>query len=113
MYSGHAPSRRFFDTMLLSFFAKKRAEVAPGVGKETDMFWIGPNLGSYTDVGTHVLAGMDSIYKTYQKGLAKCTKVAEDAMRRFSDELTRRVQDQASAATASQSSTPGDPGPVD
>lgn len=38
------------DSLLLTYMAKKRAEVAPGVGKGTDMFTVGPQLGSYTRI---------------------------------------------------------------
>jgi hypothetical protein len=50
MFSGHAPLKPFSDTMLLTYAAKKRAEVAPGVGKVTDMVVIGPGLGVMTKV---------------------------------------------------------------
>lgn len=32
-------------TLALCYFAKRRSEIAPSVGKETDMFLIGPTLG--------------------------------------------------------------------
>ncbi len=55
MFAGHTRTRPMPETLLLSYSAKKRAEVAPGVGEGTDMFFIGPALGSYTLVGEHVL----------------------------------------------------------
>ena len=37
MMAGHCGYDPFYETLLLSYCAKKRAEVAPGVGKETDI----------------------------------------------------------------------------
>lgn len=48
MFQGHTPRSPLAETLLLTYIAKKRAEVAPGVGSETDIFLIGPTLGSYT-----------------------------------------------------------------
>ncbi|MBC7839478.1 MAG: hypothetical protein H7Y39_12680 [Nitrospiraceae bacterium] len=56
------------DTLLLTYVAKKRAEVAPGVGKGTDMFMVGPLLGSYTRLMETVL---DQLEETYNSILCK------------------------------------------
>jgi hypothetical protein len=45
MFAGHYGSRLFSETLMLIYFAKKRAEVAPGVGTGTDLYFIGPKLG--------------------------------------------------------------------
>jgi hypothetical protein len=38
MLAGHGPSRPRTDTLFLTYLAKKRAQSAPGVGDETDIF---------------------------------------------------------------------------
>jgi hypothetical protein len=40
MYQGYARSWPWLAALLLLYSAKKRAEVAPGVGRETDIFWM-------------------------------------------------------------------------
>jgi 20S proteasome alpha/beta subunit len=40
MFDGHSPNSTFYETLLRIYAAKKRAEVAPGVGERTDMFII-------------------------------------------------------------------------
>ncbi|MBM3290380.1 MAG: hypothetical protein FJY92_09535, partial [Candidatus Hydrogenedentes bacterium] len=50
MLWGHTRNRPFQETLYLVYLAKKRAEIAPGVGEATDMFMIGPLLGSYVSV---------------------------------------------------------------
>lgn len=47
MFAKHTRSKPIPETILLVYSAKKRAEIAPGVGKETDMFTVGPELGFF------------------------------------------------------------------
>jgi hypothetical protein len=49
MFQGHTPQSSVPETLLLAYTAKKRAEVAPGVGTETDIFAIGPQFNSYVE----------------------------------------------------------------
>ena len=51
----------FSRTLTLVYAAKKRGEVAPGVGTETDMFMIGPVLGTFSSVKNDVITELDSI----------------------------------------------------
>jgi hypothetical protein len=57
MFSAHANHRSLEATMWLTYNAKRHAEVAPGVGAETDMFAV-LGLGGYVEVGPHVLQKM-------------------------------------------------------
>jgi hypothetical protein len=47
MFSGHWPSKPFDGTLLLTYAAKKRAEVAPGVGDQQMLWCVSPkhNVG--------------------------------------------------------------------
>jgi len=63
MFVGHCKQHPFAETLLLTFSAKKRAEVAPGVGSETDMFTVGPRLGSLTDISPEHIAKLKEIYE--------------------------------------------------
>jgi hypothetical protein len=47
MLASHSRSSPLPETLLLTYSSKKRSEIAPGVGKGTDMFVIGPQLGSF------------------------------------------------------------------
>ena len=55
------------ETLWLVYSSKKRAEVARGVGKGTDMFMIGPDLGSYKPIGKDVIDKLEKIYKEERK----------------------------------------------
>ncbi len=67
MFAGHSRNKPFPDTLLLAYAAKRRAEVAPGVGQGTDMFVCGAPAGTYTSVGTHVLSNLERIYEKTER----------------------------------------------
>jgi hypothetical protein len=46
MLNKHSWNSPSVDSALLGYIAKKRSEVAPGVGEGTDVFTIGPVVGS-------------------------------------------------------------------
>lgn len=104
MFAAHTKWKSFADTLVTTYAAKKRSEVAPGVGTATDMFYIGPNLGSYSGVGSHVLARLQSIYREEQKKQKAARQKSLEQTNDYIEELTR-------AATAKeQSETPKDSG---
>jgi len=55
MVAQYAPDLPVSAAMTLVHLAKSRAEVAPGVGPDTDMFAIGPELGTYAAVPEKVM----------------------------------------------------------
>jgi hypothetical protein len=75
MFAGHTRQRLLPETLMLVYSAKKRAEVAPGVGTATDMFLIEPP-GKYFDVGTHVLDQLDGCYKGLRTSADKAMEEA-------------------------------------
>ena len=80
--------------------AKKRAEVAPGVGVATDMFWIGPAVGTSFPVGDHVVGKLGEIY---DKVCLESTAAQEGAYL----EVTKYVEQLNAASTVeTQASLP-------
>jgi hypothetical protein len=76
MFGSHNKYRPFAESLMLVYSAKKRAEVAPGVGEATDMFVI-DGLGGHTPVGYHVLGELEKIYQTAQEEEKKIAEQAE------------------------------------
>jgi uncharacterized protein YijF (DUF1287 family) len=106
MFAGHTRQRAFPESLLLVYSAKKRAEVAPGVGEATDMFLIGPALGSFTPVGSHVLENLEKIYReTRRKEQAIAKKAEERAV-----EYVNQIIAAAATATKEQPALPENPG---
>jgi len=57
MLGRHSWNSPVVDTALLTYIAKKRSEIAPGVGEGTDMFTIGPSLGSLSTLTPEMIDG--------------------------------------------------------
>jgi hypothetical protein len=99
MFAGHTRQRGLPETLLLTYSAKKRAEVAPGVGEGTDMFLLGEQLGSYTAIGPHVLDKLDEIYRANLKRVDVSTRRAEKEAIRYVEEITRPATPTEQTAT--------------
>ena len=87
MFAGHTRHRSFPETLLLTYSAKKRAEVSPGVGEATDMVMIGPRLGSYIIVGDHVLGELEKIYRGTQKREKAAALISNAKVKKYVEEL--------------------------
>jgi hypothetical protein len=76
MFAGHVKARDFAETIMLVYSAKRRAEVAPGVGEQTDMVVIGPRLGDVVAVGPPL---MQTLADTFKESREQAEKVRDDA----------------------------------
>lgn len=85
MFAGHTSSDPINRTILQAYWAKKRAEVAPGVGQSTDMFIITPGRGLII-VSQEFIAGMEQIYRRLVKQEARGRlKIEERFTKRFEE----------------------------
>jgi hypothetical protein len=98
MLGRHSWNSSAVDTGLLTYIAKKRSEIAPGVGEGTDMFTIGPGLGSLTIITPELMDGLDQVY---QKLISEERRIQDDARKEANNyvnraaEAARRAADQA------------------
>jgi 20S proteasome alpha/beta subunit len=67
MLNRHAWNSPPSDTVLLTYIAKKRAEIAPSIGSETDMFMI-PILGGFDTLNAEAMGKLDEEYKKIVEG---------------------------------------------
>jgi hypothetical protein len=104
MFAAHTKWNVFGETLLTTYASKKRAEVAPGVGTATDMFYIGPNLGSYILIGDHVIKKLEKFYKEEQGKQTKARQKSRAQANDYIEELTK------SATPKEQGETPKDAG---
>jgi hypothetical protein len=80
MLSGHNPHSDRDETLLLTYLAKKRSEIAPGVGKGTDMFVIGPLPGTVAmmaNIEDFNMKEIASIHKKMEQEQAKRFQAAK------------------------------------
>jgi hypothetical protein len=85
------------ETFLLIYTAKKRSEVAPGVGKETDMFTMGPTLGSFAFLKDIQDLDIGKLEKTYQSILNKERKIQEFAKTQIKEYVGEILKKRAEA----------------
>jgi hypothetical protein len=99
MFAGHNRNRPLPETLLLTYAAKRRAEVAPGVGVGTDMFSMGPNPGTYGPIIAPIIKDLGNIYKHTRDRAAQ-------SLRKSNNEVTKYVEQLGQAATAQQQKNP-------
>jgi hypothetical protein len=99
MFAEHNRTRPLPETLLLTYAAKRRAEVAPGVGEGTDMFSIGPDTGSFGTIPDSIIKDLSKIYGRTRVSTAK-------AIKRSNQEVTRYVEQLAKAAAPQEQPTP-------
>jgi hypothetical protein len=104
MLTGHYPGKSFEDTTLVSYIAKKRSEVAPGVGKKTDMLIVGPRLGVNEKVTDELLSELDQIYERFNSAagaaLGAAAKENEALIKRIRKEGTEKESSNKTAETS-------------
>ena len=113
MIARHAKQRPMPETLLLVYSAKKRAEVAPGVGQATDMFMTGPAVGNYIEIGDHVLKALQDNYEIMNSEFKTSRENADGRIAQYVDDLTRPIlnPEQSSLPTGEEdvSSVPDEP----
>jgi len=94
MEAKYVPSMGTPESLLLTFAAKRRAEVAPGVGSQTDMFTVGPQLGSYIGIDPTILTDLGKMYKELVRREKKAFLTAQQKARTYVDEIAARIHQQ-------------------
>jgi len=105
MFAGHNRVRPLPETLLLTYAAKKRAEVAPGVGVGTDMFTMGPELGSYSTILPGVIEDVDKIYKGTRKRSEASVKKANAEVNKYVEQLSKAAAAQEQRTTSPKPTT--------
>jgi 20S proteasome alpha/beta subunit len=117
MLAGYTPAWMLPEALYLTYVAKKRAEVAPGVGTYTDLAVItaGPT-GSVTiiDRDPQFIQLLDSVYKAESDHVAQTrhtsAKFIEDGMKRIFAEVAKKTAAQSQAPPADATpSAPAEP----
>lgn len=102
MLAGHSPYSSNSETLLLTYLAKKRSEVAPGVGEGTDMFTIGPTFSSFAmlqNIKDFDMKTIESIYDSVNEGQQKAF---QDGMSKVNNYITNLFQERANLQKAAE-----------
>jgi hypothetical protein len=92
MLAGHKWDSPAHEALLLTYVAKKRAEIAPGVGPTTDMILIGPQLGHADIVNPTVVKKIDKEYRRLKVREDRAYKAPQMEMERY---VTQELPKQA------------------
>ena len=109
MMSGHGPFSDREETLLLTYVAKKRSEVAPGVGRATELFVAGPAPGSVAmmaNIADFSLVEIDKIYQKMEKEQETKFRGAMEKTRRYVASIFEE-RSKKEAALANQQPIPG------
>lgn len=87
MLNRHTWNTDASDALLTTYCAKKNAEIAPGVGIETDMFMIGPNVGQNSRMANNVITKLDQEYRKLKRKQTKSISDAKAELKRYVDNL--------------------------
>ena len=94
--------------------AKKKAEVSPGVGEQTDMCHMGPNPGSFKMIAEPIFTkpivrDLDNFYKKYKKQIKLLDKKTEDKIKDYLRNLTPPPQPKQEVGSPPPTPQPPEP----
>ena len=97
MFNKYVATKPFSESLFFTYAAKKRAEVAPGVGTVTDMTVIDSSAVGKPDsvirVGDDVIDKLDIIYREYHQAQEDNLEKAIQKNDKFINELLNKEQD--------------------
>jgi hypothetical protein len=103
MLGGHTRLASAAETILLTYVAKKRSEVAPGVGKQTDMFVITPTPEGRFFLTAGQINRLDKVYRNMESAQKRAFVRAKQRVAQYIEGLQKKE------AAASASVTPPNP----
>jgi hypothetical protein len=104
LMAGHTWHTPLTEALWNTFLAKKRSEVAPGVGETTDLYMIGPDLGDWTHFDPTEMAQLEALYQ-------KTKKQEEAARHNAAGEITTYIKELAKAAAQTKTRAATSPEP--
>jgi hypothetical protein len=117
MDAGYTRNALLSNALLLLYTAKRRAEVAPGVGRETDIAVVSSDRPAPVFVGSAIQNQLEAIYARQKRAEAKVHRAALKAIDRFIVEMFRPPPPRPGSAPAAPAaggpspSTPDSSGP--
>ena len=107
MATGHTKHSSLSSAVYVTYAAKRRAELAPGVGRGTDMFGIGPQLGSYFPIAPSIIGEFETIYEAAQKSAKKAWEKEKTSIQKLMTKWAKEAEEKAKTQTSGEGgSTP-------
>lgn len=92
MFAKHTRHSTISEALWRLFSAKKRSEVAPGVGEDTDMVKIGPKLGDWVELYQRTIEDMNEIYHGVVEKETAIQIEAHEKLKQYIDEAAKRAE---------------------
>jgi hypothetical protein len=86
----HGPVTPLADTLFITYLAKKRAEIAPMVGRDTDMFIIADQ--NAVDLHADVQTALEARYQAFKRQEDKAGQQARTRMQEWVDKFLQSLQ---------------------
>lgn len=83
IHEGYDPSWSFDEAFLLTYLAKKRADIARGVGKTTDMFWIDGSGFRRLGQSNEIVKLVKKLHRDLETAERQRSRGAKDSIRRY------------------------------
>lgn len=93
MLDQYGPNTSTPESLLLVHSAKRRAEVAPGVGSETDLWIVGPQPGSWAPIFSELHNELDRQFTAMKKTEERALQKSKRAIGKFIEKLSQRRPD--------------------
>lgn len=90
MFMDYTKTATGAEASLAVYWAKKRAEVAPGVGKATDMFTMGPSLGTFLKIPNNIVDDLEKIYQKNKLSIEKSNLESKESIQNYLDRLQKQ-----------------------
>jgi hypothetical protein len=90
MLARHSPSSTLSETLFLTYVAKKRSEVAPGVGQDTDMVMIDPGVG-VSGLNADIVSRLEKAYADLQQKEKATFQSASEEVAQYVAEITAQA----------------------
>jgi hypothetical protein len=87
MLARHSWNTPLSDALLTLFSAKKRAEIAPGVGKDADMIMVRRELGTFDFLRPDIVARVEQEHRALSKREREARRRAKQQMRKFIEDV--------------------------
>jgi hypothetical protein len=111
MLGRHSWNSPLPETLLRVYAAKKRAEIAPGVGEESDMVMVQRQLGSFDLVHEDVVAKLEEQFRRTEEEIERVRNGARLEMQEYVKQIVQAQPAQSQAVTSDGSgSAPSDDG---
>lgn len=111
MFARYTNTAAAAKALYLVYAAKKRAETAPGVGEATDMFHMGPDLGTSVPISPNYVNDLDSMYQQNVKEIGNIYARTERTVDEYINAMAQRARDSARPADQAGPSNAGEPLP--